>query len=134
MPPRRRVHPDENASEKALEEFVVDLAKRTGWTRWHVSDARIPVGGKLVGDPRVAGLPDEILAHPLHGIIFAELKARLGKLRPKQVEALEVLGAAASQAALTGCKVRVHLWRPADVNRIIVPVLTRGEGPIVYGW
>lgn len=126
-------------SEKEFESRLVDLEAQCGWSRWHVADARKIVrtrdGLKTVPDPGVAGLPDEILVHPLHGFVFAELKrqAKAAKARPKQRETLLKMSMAARQAGLTGCKVRVHLWRPDDWDAIIVPLLQRGEGPIVYG-
>lgn len=124
-------------SEKDFQSEVVKNATKLGWRWWHVSDARMAVGGKLIPDPRVAGLPDLILVHRGRGFIFAELKKESrseSKLRPKQIEALEVMGPAAMLTAMTGCRVRVHVWRPSDMDTMIVPLLRTGKGPTTYGF
>lgn len=118
-------------SEKDFQAAVVDLAQLHGWATYHISDSRRVAGGKLVGDAMAAGLPDLILVHGSRGFVFAELKAEKGRIRPKQRECLNTMAAA---SILTAGKVRVHLWRPRDMDDVIMPMLARGEGPTTYGW
>lgn len=122
-------------TEAEFQSEVVKAAKRLGWRSWHVSDARMVVKGRLIGDPRVAGLPDLILVHPNRGFVFAELKRQdpNSKLRPAQVRAMTLMAEAALLTVGPGCRVFVHVWRPADLDAVILPVLTRGEGPTVHG-
>lgn len=121
-------------SERQFQRSVTSLATATGWMWWHVSDARRAVGGRMVGDAQIAGLPDLLLVHPTRGLVFAELKREDGKLRASQRRAFDALAPAARTAALTGCKVRVHLWRPSDFDTVIRPVLSVGQGPITHGF
>lgn len=124
-------------TEAEFQSTVVAAATAFGWKWWHISDARRSVGGRLVGDRKAAGLTDLLLVHGNRGFVFAELKRedrRLGKLRPAQEKALDAFGTAALQASVTGCKVRVHLWRPSDYDTVVLPLLRTGNGPTVYGF
>lgn len=117
-------------TEAEFSAMVRELAEWHGWDWWHFSDSRRPgPRGRLVGDAGAAGFPDLVLVHPKHGIVFVELKTRKGRLRPKQQEALEAIDAAARPG------VKVHLWRPDDVDTVIGPCL-RGEAlvPARHGW
>jgi hypothetical protein len=121
----------EEISERAFQEQVVQFARQCGWEVFHVSDSRKVAGGRLVGDRAIAGFPDLTLVHPGRGFVFAELKAEKGKATKRQLDVLDMMAA----AALT-CrgKVRVHLWRPADMMSVIVPALRDGKGPVSHGW
>lgn len=132
----RRDDPLYAISEAEFQSEVVANATRLGWKWWHVSDARMVAGGKLIPDPKVAGLPDLILVHPGRGFVFAELKKQdpASKPNPKQREALEVMGMAANLTRMTSCRVRVHVWRPADMDTIILPLLATGRGPTTHGY
>lgn len=122
-------------TEAEFQSEVTRDAKRLGWQVRHVSDARMVAGGKLIPDPRVAGLPDLFLVHPGRGFVFAELKREdpNSKLRPSQEKLLPIMASAAMLTRATGCRVWVHVWRPSDLDDIILPLLARGEGPTVYG-
>lgn len=120
-------------TEAELQSTVVSFAKRTGWAHWHVPDARMQVGHRLVGAAQAAGLPDLLLVHRVHGFVFAELKTETGKLRPAQVKALTIMAEAAGPASLSGVRVRVHVWRPRDMDSVIIPLLRSGRGPTVHG-
>jgi len=124
----------DDVTEAEFQATVLDFARRFGWHVWHLPDSRMQAGGRLVGARLAAGLPDLIVVHRLHGFLFAELKRQKGRVRPAQLKALEVMGDAARAAAPTGCKVRVHLWRPADMDDVVLPVLRTGSGPTVYGF
>lgn len=117
-------------SERDFQAQVVELARRCGWRAFHVSDSRMVAGGRLIGDPRIAGFPDLTLVHPSRGFCFAELKAAKGRLTKRQRAVLDDMAAAAIGAS----KVRVHLWRPADMLDVIVPLLRDGRGPTTHGW
>ena len=120
-------------TEAEFQSTVIDFAKRCSWSVWHIPDSRMQAGGKLVGARMAAGLPDLLLVHRAHGFVLAELKREKGKVRPAQVKALEKMAEAAIPAAMTACKVRVHLWRPSDMDSVVVPLLRSGTGPTVYG-
>lgn len=95
--------------EEALDRMVCDLATATGWTfTYHTHDSR----------RSESGFPDRVFLKPPR-VVFAELKAEKGRIRPKQREWL---------AALAQCHVEVYLWRPSDWPII---VYTLG-GPLVY--
>jgi hypothetical protein len=127
------VHSIDAVTEKEFQSVVIDAARLFHWSVWHVPDSRMQAGGKLVGSALAAGLPDLILVHRAFGFVFAELKRQKGKIRPVQEKALGVMAEAAGPASLTGCKVRVHLWRPSDMDDVVFPLLKYGKGPVVYG-
>lgn len=91
-------------SEADFQSWVMDTAQALGWRRYH---ARKTVtrrkDGSLVhhtpysGD---GGFVDLVLAHPQHGIIFAELKAARGRVTAEQQAWLDVLHG--------------EVWRPKD--------------------
>lgn len=116
-------------TERQFQRSVTSLAKAAGWSYWHVSDARRAGKGGITGDASVAGLTDLVMAHPTRGFVFAELKRQDGRVRDSQRKALATL----APAALASRNVRVHVWRPADYDDIVVPLLTTGRGPILHG-
>lgn len=90
---------DEDIPEKQLQQDVMDLARRLGWSAYHPWDSR----------RSACGFPDVTLARASNvggRVIFAELKTEKGKLTPDQERWLAVLAA-------TGC-VETYLWRPSD--------------------
>jgi len=92
--------------EKELQAAVMNLARRMGWRVWHFHDSRRMVRpGVWVGDKDASGFPDLVLAHPVHGVLFRELKADGENPTPKQRDAIRDLGAAGADIAV---------WRPAD--------------------
>lgn len=86
--------PAPRITEKQFMAEVIRLAKRNGWDYSHAYDSR-------KSEP---GLPDLLLVHPTHGIVFAELKTDTGKLTPAQ----------AAWIGRLAPWVRVVVWRPAD--------------------
>jgi hypothetical protein len=82
-------------TEKELDRHVRRLCTDLGLLRYHPMDSR---GSS-------SGYPDLTVAGP-NGVIFAELKSAVGKLRPDQVTWRDQLLTAGA---------RWHLWRPADL-------------------
>jgi hypothetical protein len=99
--------------EKHFQATVIQLAETLNWKVAHFSDSRRSIGnGRMVGDRQAAGFPDLVLARKGR-LIFAELKAAKGKLRPAQVEWLDVLQEVESE---THPHVLVRVWRPGDLS------------------
>jgi VRR-NUC domain len=93
-------------TEAELQAAVMDLARRYGWITYHVPDSR-----------RVTarGCPDLIMINEAQArVMFAELKAPKGKLRPEQTFWIGVLTAAG---------IEVHVWRPSDLAEVIPKIL-----------
>lgn len=103
--------------EDAFQKDVYDLAKMRGWTVAHfrsVYDGNakrwltpVSADGK--------GFPDLVLVR--ERIIFAELKAKTGRLRPEQVVWIDKLRAAGST---------VFVWKPVDLDDISKELNRRG--------
>jgi hypothetical protein len=99
--------------ERHFQATVIQLAETLNWKCCHFSDSRRSIGnGRMVGDRQAAGFPDLVLARKGR-LIFAELKAAKGKLRPAQVEWLDVLQEVESE---THPHVLVRVWRPGDLS------------------
>lgn len=104
----QRIH-DRSISEAALQRSLLEVADHYGWTTHHEEDSR----------RSKPGLPDLICAHPVHGVVFIELKSESGYLKPSQKEWREVL---------TMCGARYFVFRPRD--RFVADALfARGEFP-----
>lgn len=83
-------------SEAELQSAVIDLARWHGYRHYHTVDSR----------KSRPGFPDLVLVHERTGrLIFAELKAEKGRVRPDQAKWL----------ALLGKQNEAHLWRPSDL-------------------
>lgn len=98
--------------ERVFQAQIMRLAAMFGWHVAHFRPSQTRDGKWLTaisGDP---GFPDLVLAHPERGIVFAELKTASGRVAPAQAQWLDKLNAARLRA------VRVHLWRPADLDDI----------------
>jgi hypothetical protein len=99
--------------EKHFQATVIQLAETLNWKVAHFSDSRRSIGnGRMVGDRQAAGFPDLVLARKGR-LIFAELKAAKGKLRPAQIEWLDALQEVESE---THPHVLVRVWRPGDLS------------------
>lgn len=95
-------------SEDDLKDAVLQTAALLGWLVHHDRPARVTKKGveswrtNIEGD---RGFPDLVLAHPVHGTLFRELKAQQGLVAPDQVAWLE---------ALTNGGADADVWRPSD--------------------
>lgn len=97
-----------DASEAIFQEQVIQVAATCGWDCHHIRPGKYGNHYKTDG---LKGMPDLILIGQRgQGIIFAELKTRTGKLS-------EVQEARIVQLLNNG--VEVHVWRPADMDRIV---------------
>ena len=96
----------EDASERLFQDRVMDCARARGWLVFHPAPSQVRPG---VWRTDGSGFPDLVLAHIEHGVIFAELKSAVGKLRPGQEDWQLHLGP----------WVEYELWRPSDWERII---------------
>jgi hypothetical protein len=91
-------------SESHFQHAVMDYARKSGWRVSHFSDSRRQVRpGVFVGDKDAAGFPDIVAVR--ERVVFIELKAARGRIRPAQQEWLRELDEAGAE---------VYCWRPAD--------------------
>lgn len=100
---------DRSISELALQKSLIEVAEMYGWQVWHDNDSR----------RNNAGLPDLICAHPVHGVVFVELKSERGYLRPAQKEWRDVL-------VMGGA--RYYVFRPRD-RFVADDMFTKGKWP-----
>lgn len=108
-------------SEDAFQTAVVNLAVFCGWRVYHPPDNRPSANTGRVQFV-VPGFPDLTLARRPR-LIFSELKAEKGRVRPEQIEWLDELRATGAEA---------YLWRPSDwktIEALLVPERSR-HGPL----
>ena len=108
---RNSLHPAIAESDFLL--AITELATLTGWLIFHDYDSR----------KNPAGFPDLVLVHPHHspGIIFAELKTNLGRIKTKQGEWLNKLTAVVDKIYPPPAPrkdIGVYLWRPHHWDQI----------------
>lgn len=103
-----------DASERLFQDKVVQIAKMCGWLTFHAVPHQVRPGVWRSDGP---GFPDLVLAHPRHGVIFAELKSVNGKLSQQQLE---------WRGAILASGHRHEIWRPGDLSRISL-VLSGGN-------
>lgn len=106
-------------TEAQWQAIVVELAQRAGWKVAHFHDSRreiVSQGGarRLVGDALAKGWPDLVLGRDGH-VIFAELKAKGGRVTPEQEQWLFLLSTIAESVPE---RVTVAVWRPADIDAV----------------
>lgn len=79
------------------------MAERYGWLVKHVPYPVRPVGGgKMVPEPRAAGLPDLILVHrDPPRLVFMEVKGDGGRLSDQQQEFLQAARTVADSVRIT---------------------------------
>lgn len=108
---------DASMSESAFQSQVIALAKMRGWRVHHSRPVRVQRGNGSVryqtpiqGD---AGFPDLVLARAGR-VVFAELKAKAGKLSPDQSAWIGALTGADEWGAHA-----VYVWRPSDWDEVM---------------
>lgn len=106
-------------SETDLLSQVIDLAHLYGWKLAHFRPAMTKWGWRTAVSGDGKGFPDCVLVRPPR-LIFAELKAEDGKLRPEQEEWLELLRECQRQAEPYGrlLMAEVYVWRPSQFDEI----------------
>lgn len=105
-------------TEAAWQDQVVRIAHLRGWRCAHFRRAPTTSGGHATPTAYdAAGFPDLVLAHPQHGVIFAELKTDTGRVTDQQREWGELL---------TQAGARHHTWRPRDL-RAVSALLAGGD-------
>ena len=96
-PKQRRILPaDDGMSERNFQSAVIAMAQAEGYLVFHAYDSR----------RSEAGFPDLVMAHPVRGTIFAELKTASGKTTGAQDLWYNTLDSGGAE---------VYLWRPADL-------------------
>jgi hypothetical protein len=97
-------------TERVLQTQVERLARLLGWMAYHTE----------FSIRSTAGFPDLVLVHPVHGLVFLELKSERGRTTPAQEEWLEAL-------AVAGVYARVI--RPTDLISGVVEQILKGGQP-----
>lgn len=85
--------------ERDWQRRITDSCDYLGLTYHHETDSR----------RSRAGFPDLVIVGP-GGVVFAELKAERGRVRPQQQEWIVALKEAGAE---------VHIWRPSDWNAVL---------------
>lgn len=101
-------------TEAQLQDAVIELARLLGYRVAHFRPAKTDRGWRTPVGGDGAGFPDLVLARPGR-VLFVELKAGRGRLRPEQVGWLDTLRAGGAET---------YLWKPGewfdgDVERIL---------------
>ena len=90
-------------TEAELQASVVECARLFGWRVAHFRPARTAHGWRTPVAADGAGFPDLVLVRDR--VVFRELKAADGRLRPEQATWLDALRVAGADAAV---------WTPGD--------------------
>lgn len=103
-----------DVQEALFQQQVIQIANTCGWDAHHIRPGKYGHTWKTDG---LSGMPDLILIGQRgQGMIWAELKTRTGKLSPIQEARI-------GQLLENGCE--VHIWRPADIDKIAKRLSTR---------
>ena len=103
-----------DASERVFQDAVIQAAATCGWDAHHIRPGKY---GNTFKTDGLVGMPDLILIGQRgQGVIFAEIKSRTGKLSDAQERRIK-------QLLENGAE--VHIWRPADMERIVARLSTR---------
>ena len=108
--------------ERDFLNWVVEVARRTGWHVWHVPAPMVANrAGGFVGSRAAKGLPDLILMHAdPPTLIFAELKGSRGRPTDEQMNFLQMARAVGRQDDIIPSEqpVGAYLWQPGDEEMI----------------
>jgi hypothetical protein len=114
--------------ERDFLNWVLDVAKQTGWHVWHVP-APMKAGrkGEWVPAREAAGLPDLIMIHEdPPTLIFAELKGTSGRLTAAQADFLRLAHIVGwSYGEKPKKDIGAYLWKPGDEEMVETILKTR---------
>lgn len=108
--PRRRTGAGGAELEAAFAVKVENLLTLYGWRWYHTHDSR----------RSPPGFPDYVAVRGPE-LLFIELKAEAGRVRPAQREWLEALGVVeetVNEVSLGRGLVEVYIWRPSELDAI----------------
>lgn len=101
--------------ERDFQRQIIDAAQLHGWRVAHFRPAQNQKGAwRTPVSADGAGFPDLVMVHKQRGVIFAEIKSRTGRLTADQAAWMDYLTAGTRHE-----HVGVHVWRPADWDRIV---------------
>lgn len=111
-------------TEAELQNWIIELARLFGWLVHAERPARTQRGWRtpIQGDP---GFPDLVMAHQVHGVIFAEVKTKSGRLSLEQMAWADILCDALYVEEFQPQRTRYYLWRPSHQDEI--EAVLRGE-------
>jgi hypothetical protein len=109
-------------TEKQFQDQVIALAILHGWKAHHVRPGMTSKGAWMTQVQGHVGFPDLVLAHPIHGALFVEIKTLKGRLTEAQVDWLRTLDAAGLET---------YVWRPTDLHFIQRRLKGLGDGDAV---
>jgi hypothetical protein len=113
-PPRR----SPALSERDFQQQVMELAEYSGWETLHVRTS-MQQGRYMTATTgtMAKGWPDLVLVHRSHQrLLFVELKADNGRLRPEQSRVLSLLWQLVEGPSREWAE--VYVWKPADFDEI----------------
>jgi hypothetical protein len=112
--------------ESQFQNYLVRVAKESGWLVHHTRTARSESGRYLTPIQGHKGFPDLVLVHRLHPIIvFAELKRQGGALKPDQRVWLALLSRCNRTEGIWVC-----LWKPKIMEDVVAYLTdTAGKAP-----
>ena len=102
--------PSDAVSEAEFQRKVIKTAKLYGWLVQHTRPSQVGNGTWVTAIQGHIGFPDLVLAHPFHGVVFAELKKNSGVLSAEQKQWLRTL----TEGTAGLDKVFACVWRPVD--------------------
>ena len=114
-------------SERDFQRSVMELAELSGWETLHVRTS-MQQGRYMTATTGTMskGWPDLLLIHrSQQRIIWAELKAEKGRLRPDQSRVLSVLWQLVEGPTREWAE--VHVWKPSDWDTIEATLTKRLE-------
>ena len=105
--------------EKDFQEQVIDIAHTYGWFVAHSKPCRLGKKTMTAWGADGKGFPDLTLVHPMHGLLFRELKQDRNYATPEQREWGRRLIEAGGNWAV---------WKPRDYETVVL-CLASGSGP-----
>lgn len=106
-----------DCTEDLFTAAVIQLARSAGWLAFHARAARTAAGWRTPVQGDGEGFLDLVLVR--ERILFAELKAERGRLRPAQERWLERLRRAGAE---------VHVWKPRQWSEIEAVLTSERHG------